>query len=278
MFRMLPSLSVIIQIVLVIIIAVAVAYLILEIIRSIRRRLGENESLKYEFITIIAHKFRTPLTQAKWLTEGLLASETDPYKKESLTSIQVANQKLIDLTGTLVELTDADNTSKTSYVFETSSVCDLARSVAEGLRPAFHEKNIFFSVECPPNDVMSSMDRARMEFVLQTLFENALNYSPPGRDVRVQVGESGKKVFISVADNGIGIRAADIPHLFMKFYRTANAKAADTEGFGVGLYLAQTIVRRHSGKIDVTSPGENQGSTFTITLPKAKNVVQKITN
>src|SRR6267142_3190135 len=68
------------------------------------RKWQENEKLKYEFITIIAHTFRTPLTQMKWLIENLLPSLTDAYQKESLESMRQANQRLVSLTGTLIEL------------------------------------------------------------------------------------------------------------------------------------------------------------------------------
>src|SRR3989344_7581833 len=88
------------------------------------RKLRENENLKYEFITIIAHKFRTPLTHMKWLSEGLIADELDPRKRENLREMRQANQKLIDLTGTLIELTDSDDDSKSSYVFETVNLRD----------------------------------------------------------------------------------------------------------------------------------------------------------
>ena len=70
--------------------------------------------------------------------------------------------------------------------------------------------------------------------------------------------------------SGIGISKKDLPHIFSKFYRGKNARNTDTEGFGVGLYLASSIIKRLGGKIKVFSEGEGMGSTFTVTLPKSR--------
>jgi two-component system, OmpR family, phosphate regulon sensor histidine kinase PhoR len=234
---------------------------------AVWNKLNENENLKYEFITIIAHKFRTPLTQIKWLAEGMVADEQDGYKKEGLQNMQHSTQQLIDLTGTLIELTDSDNASRNSYSFERINMCDLVRGVADTFKNTFHEKNLFLGVQCSTPTIFANIDKPRMEFVLQTLLQNSATYSPPGRNVDVNISTDKHKVVITFADHGIGIDPKDISKIFTKFFRTENAKATDTEGFGVGLYLAQAIVRRHKGKILVFSEGIDRGTTFQIVVP-----------
>jgi two-component system phosphate regulon sensor histidine kinase PhoR len=240
------------------------------IVRYLVKKFDKNEALKYEFITIIAHKFRTPLTHVKWSTDELVKNEPDPYKKRSLQDIQQSNEKLIKLTGTLIELTDSDNTATSSYNFERTSLCSFVRTIGDSCKDAFHEKNIFFSVQCPPDDIFVKIDPQRMEFVLQTLLENALIYTPTGKNVAVIVQRISHKSFVSVTDQGIGIDKKDMSNIFTKFFRADNARATDTEGFGVGLYLAQAITRRHKGRIDVDSAGIGAGSTFTVTLRVVK--------
>ncbi len=236
------------------------------IIWTIVKKLRTNETLKYEFITIIAHKFRTPLTQVKWVSEELLKSEQDSYKHQSIQDIQQSNEKLIKLTNTLIELTDSDNNSVSAYAFEKVNLCEFVRTVSNILKDAFHEKNIFFSVQCPSTDIQVKIDPQRMEFVLQTLLGNALAYTPPGQNVDVTVQKIRHEAIISITDHGIGIDKKDLPHVFTKFFRAQNAQAVDTEGFGVGLYLAQAITRRHKGNISVDSAGIGTGATFTIRL------------
>jgi signal transduction histidine kinase len=246
--------------------AVSIGSILILLIRIVWQKLAKNELLKYEFITIVAHKFRTPLTHIKWASGELMNTEQDPYKKQTLSDLLESNEKLIKLTNTLIEITDSDNESGSAYDFEQTSLSDFIRTIGDTFKDNFHEKNVFFAVQCPPQDILVMIDRPRMEFVLQTLLENALHYTPPGRDVTLSVTSTGKKALISVADRGIGIRKEDLPFIFSKFFRTENAQTTDTEGFGVGLYLAESIIRRHKGEIGVSSAGLDLGSTFTITL------------
>ncbi|MBU6231266.1 HAMP domain-containing histidine kinase [Patescibacteria group bacterium] len=238
--------------------------------RRIIRKLRENDTLKYEFITIIAHKFRTPLTSTKWLLEGQISDETDHTKKESLIEMKNNTENLISMTGTLIEMTDTDNESKSSYEFDKTDLCDIVKSVADAHKSMFHEKNLFFSVRCEAEGVIVNADKPRLEFVLQTLMENAKSYTPPGRNVEVIVGKNGRFGTVSVIDSGIGIAPQDMRHIFTKFYRTKNAQQMDTEGFGVGLFLARSVIKRHKGRLEVSSPGIDQGTTFTLSLPLAR--------
>lgn len=237
---------------------------------AIWHKIKENENLKYEFITIIAHKFRTPLTQMKWISETMVSEEKDSYKKENLENIHHSTQQLIDLTGTLIELTDSDNASTNSYNFERINLCEIVKSVSDTFKSSFHEKNIFLGLQCAAPQIFSNIDRPRMEFVLQTILQNSITYSPPGRNVEVLISTEKNKAKITVKDRGIGIDPKDISKIFTKFFRTSNAQRTDTEGFGIGLYLAQAIVRRHKGKIHVFSEGVNMGTTFEIVLPTIK--------
>jgi len=232
------------------------------------RKMQENEIMKYEFITIIAHKFRTPLTQLKWLIEGLMETEQDTSSRENLGNMKQSTDRLINMTGTLIELTNADTENKASYQIESVPVCESTRTVTNSLKAAFQEKNISFSVQCLVEEVTINADRTRFEFVLQTLLENSFNYTPPGRQVQVSVDADARRAYVTVTDNGIGISVNDLPKIFGKFYRTQNAKSMDTEGFGVGLYFSQTIIRRFGGKIEVYSPGIDKGSTFRIVIPR----------
>ncbi len=246
------------------IVAVGIIFLLTYIISKVYKN---SESMKNEFITIIAHKYNTPLTKMKWLLETLISNEQDPYKKENLNEIHKANEQLVKLTGTLIELTDSTKRSKAAYSFEKLNVCELTKKVGDELKISFQEKNISFSIQCPENDIFIKADRTRIEFVVQVLMQNACIYTPSGKNVNVAVSKSGSKTIISVVDNGIGIEHSDMSRIFTEFYRTKNAQLTDTEGFGVGLYLARSIVKKHRGKIEVYSKGLNEGSTFKIVLP-----------
>ncbi len=240
------------------------------VILSLWKMFHNNETLKYEFITIIAHKYRTPLTQVKWLCENLLNSEKDEYKKESLRNINQSNDKLIKLTNSLIEITDSDRSATASYSFETVHLCDFVRLVAEPYKTLFHEKNIFFSVECVAEDIKVKIDKQRIEFVLQSLLENACTYTSPGKNVRVIVERSFRKGLVSVIDQGIGLSGGDLSRIFTKFFRSDSARRVDTEGFGISLFLSKAIMRRHKGKIQVSSDGPEKGAKFELILKVVK--------
>jgi len=258
------AILVMIAVVVILVIAIVMA------VRHISRRFKENEVMKYEFITIVAHKFRTPLTHMKWIIETFAASETDPYKVENIKELEKANQKLITLTGTLIEITDTSDTSKALYAEETVNLCEFVRTVTTKLRDDFHEKNIFFSLKCEADDIYVSIDPVRLEFVLQTLLENSITYSPSGRNIDVAIFTEKHKAICSVTDNGIGISPDDMSRIFSKFYRAKEAQRMDTEGFGIGLYLAQSIMNHLHGTLAVYSEGLNKGSTFSMILPLTK--------
>ena len=242
----------------------------LAIVVFIWKRLNENNRMKYEFVTIIAHKFRTPLTYVKWVCDDMTKEETDSFKKQNLENIKKSNQNLIDLTGTLIEIADSESSGASTYVYKKIVLCDIVKNVFNNLRDSFHEKNIFFEFECIDDKIMVKADQARLEFVLNTLLENACNYTPTGKNVKVTVTGKLFDAAISVEDTGIGISKQDLPHVFSKFFRGKNARINDTEGFGVGLYLASSIIKHLHGKIRAESAGENLGSKFTMTLPRVR--------
>lgn len=252
------------------VLGIALLCALILLVGLIWQKLRENAHLKYEFVTIIAHKFRTPLTYVKWSSDGLINDEHDPYKKKILEDIKRGNEGLIKLTNTLLEITETDNKSRSSYAYGRLNLCDFVHEVAESYRDSFHQKNIFFSVACMEDQIFVKIDKARMEFVLQVLFENALAYTPTGKNVEVTVGHSGHKAFIQVTDHGIGMDEKTLKRLFTKFFRADNAMRVDTEGFGVGLFLAKSVVRRHKGKLEAFSNGLNEGSTFRVMLKKVK--------
>ena len=257
---------------LIIVAIVALVLVILAIIAFIiiRKRLIENNHMKYEFVTIVAHKFRTPMTYIKWVCDTLIPDETDSFKKKSLEDIKKSNQKIIDLVSTLIEIADDENKAGASYVIDKFPIYDFTKSVADRFKDTLHEKNLFFSLDCDDKTAMVKADQSRLEFVLTTLLDNAQTYTNPGQNVAVFINASLLSVKISVQDSGIGISKSDLPHIFSKFYRGKNARSTDTEGFGVGLYLANSIIKKLGGKMSVESPGEGMGSIFSITLPRVR--------
>jgi signal transduction histidine kinase len=110
------------------------------------------------------------------------------------------------------------------------------------------------------------LDQSQIERVLVNLVSNAINYTPENKAINIETVVEAQAVVIRVTDQGMGISAEDLPHVFDRFYRTAEARESLLSGTGLGLAITKQIVEMHSGSISVTSePG--QGSTFTVCLP-----------
>ena len=229
------------------------------------RRLREGDLLKYEFITTITHKFRTPLTHIKWSSDNLLKSNLGESEQDQLRHIQAANSKLVELTNLLIKLPETESEIY-SYQHRSGNIANTIQEVVNSLAKTAEVKNITIEKKLKP-EITTTFDEERIKFVIQVLIENAIHYTPNGGLITISVYRNGKNVVYAIKDNGIGISKENMSLLFSKFYRGDKARTADTEGMGIGLYVAKEIIARHHGKIWAESAGLNKGSIFYFSLP-----------
>lgn len=229
------------------------------------RRLREGDLLKYEFITTITHKFRTPLTHIKWSSDNLLKSNLVEPDREQVEHIKIAGIKLIELTNLLVKLPELES-DVYNYHFQRSDISKIVREITDSLIGQAKIKNVTI-VKNINSELTTSFDPERIRFVVQVLIENAIHYTPNNGLITISAYREGKNIICSIKDTGIGISRENMPLLFSKFYRGGKARMIDTEGIGIGLYAAKEIIARHHGKIWAESAGPKQGSTFYFSLP-----------
>jgi len=231
------------------------------------RRLRENEILKYEFVTTVAHKFRTPLTHIKWASENLTPKITSAEDKLQLNYIKNADEKLVELTGLLMNISEAED-NEYEYKMVPSSLSKIVDEIADSHKEQYTIKNLNVIKEIEP-DLIAEFDESRIKFVIQTFTENAMHYTPEGGTINISLKRSGNDVVFSVKDSGMGISQEELPRLFNKFYRGHKARLTDTEGMGIGLYMSKEIIARHNGKIWAYSQGTGKGSIFSFSLKSA---------
>lgn len=232
------------------------------------RRLRESDLLKYEFITTITHKFRTPLTYVRWSADNLSKSNLGEFEKEQIDNIKTANIKLVELTNLLAKLPEAEN-NVYNYSLSRGDISGVVGEIADSLAGPAKAKNIKI-VKNINKDIIADFDPDRIKFVTQVFIENAIHYTPNNGLITISTYNDEKNVFCSVKDNGIGISKEGLSLLFSKFYRGNVARLSDTEGIGIGLYIAKEIISKHGGRIWAESAGQNQGSTFYFSLPAVK--------
>jgi signal transduction histidine kinase len=228
----------------------------------------DTDRLKYEFLTIAAHKLRTPLTRIRWEIPSLIALAGDNAAlREGLVRIDVANSRLIELSNVLME---AAHSADSTYVYRTDHV-DLDLLVTNAVQrfdAQIKEKNLSLVVKSEALTSVPRGDANRLGAVVDVLVENAVIYNKQGGALHIGIAMDGpRRVKLTVSDAGIGIAPEDRRHIFTSFFRSDAAKRSDTEGVGIGLAVAKRIIEKHGGTIAVDSPGEGKGSTFWFTLP-----------
>jgi len=217
------------------------------------RQLKEADILKYEFVTTVTHKFRTPLTHIKWAAENLKKTGISEDQKNQVDYIESANVKLVELTDLLANASDSDE-NVYQYTLRRHDFSAFVEEVVNAAMEHMNAKKILLVKEISP-DVYASFDVARLRFVLQTFLENAVNYTPEGGTVTVIVSNRGRSAVCSVKDTGLGMSKSELPLIFTKLYRGARARSVDTEGMGIGLFISKGIMNRHHGRIWVESEG-----------------------
>lgn len=233
------------------------------------RRIRETDFLKYEFIDVITHKFRTPLTAIKWSSESLMESAPEGIREE-ISHIQKSANSLVDLTNLLANLSVADEKTF-GYNFVKLDLGNLIKNLISESSEKIKAKDITL-LPLSYSSIFVLADEQKIKFVFQTLLDNAISYTKQGGRISFETSVLNKeKVTVKITDTGIGIGEEEIKHIFTKFYRTESSKKADTEGMGIGLYLTQKIVEKHGGKTWVKSEGNSKGSSFFVSLPILKD-------
>ncbi len=230
------------------------------------KQIRQVDVLKYEFINNVSHKFRTPLTHIRWLAEDLRETNDEATRNKYVDQIQYASLRLFELTNAVIDVSRDEN-DLYLYRFTPVHLNSLLKELFTTHDDLIERKKLKVEFDVPDELPTIQADKTRLQFALQIIFENALVYTPEEGKVSIKVRQIGGEVLITFKDNGIGVPEDDIDRIFSKFYRSVNARHTDTEGMGIGLYMAKNIVDKHRGKIWVTSAGEGTGTEFTVSIP-----------
>ena len=229
--------------------------------------LAQTEERRRQLIGDVAHELRTPLSSIKSVMEGL-EDGVLPAEPATFHDVQREVGRLQRLVQDLEELSRAE-AGQIPLELEAVNPVVFIRAAAERLRMQFDDKGVALRLELVEDLPLVQADAARMTQVLLNLLGNAVQYTPSGGQLSVSAWASSNEVIITVQDTGIGIPAEHLHHIFERFYRVDKSRSRTGGGSGIGLTISRHLVEAHSGQLTVASPGLNQGSTFTITLPLA---------
>ena len=229
-------------------------------------------ALRDEFLASVAHDLKNPLTSIHGYTELLSRlgnrAETVPTARfhPYLTAIRRSAARMADSIDELMDITRLGAERSLELHRELVDVAALVREVAGEQQQGTDRHHI---VVAGVATLVGDWDRARLVRVIQNLISNAVRYSPEGGEVTVAVDQqqdaAGTWARVQITDRGVGIPAADLPHIFEQFHRGSNV-VGRLGGTGIGLFSVRHIVEQHGGTVAVESR-EGEGSTFTVCLP-----------
>lgn len=228
--------------------------------------LRDAEQRRAALIGDVAHELRTPLASIGGYAEGLLDGVVVPNDKTYAIIRDEAGrmQRLVD---DLQALSRAEAGTLTLYPTQVDLQQLVTRAVGllDGQTAA---TGVTLTQQHQQKSELVTADADRMVQVILNLLTNAVRASKAGQQIRIATGHDANAVWCTVADEGIGIDAAHLGHIFERFYRVDPSRARSTGGSGVGLTIARAICEAHGGTLTAHSDGLGRGATFTITLPR----------
>jgi len=223
--------------------------------------------LKDQFLATVSHELRNPLAPILTWTQLLRSGTLDKGKADR--GLEVIERNVMSLSELIDDLVDVSRVVSGKFRLDVRPI-DLApviRAAAESQRPASDAKQIRLTLVLDERAGMISGDSERLQQVMGNLLSNAIKFTPKGGRVHVVLGRAESHVEMSVSDNGIGIEAHFLPHIFEPFQQEKDGSMRRHSGLGLGLSIVRHIVELHGGEIIAVSPGSGKGSTITVQLP-----------
>lgn len=227
-------------------------------------RLQAVEATRRQMFGDLAHEIRTPVS----VLEAYLEAVEDGVKTLDPPTIAMLREqtgRLVRFAADAASLAQAEE-AHTAIAPDWMEVGDLVGTVSAAVADRYAAKSVTLTVRTGGVARLWA-DRQRLAQILNNLLDNALRHTPAGGSVVLAAAISGTEMVFTVSDDGDGIPAEHLPHLFERFYRADSARDRGRGGSGIGLAIAKALTEAHGGHISVVSRGPGRGATFTVTVP-----------
>lgn len=231
----------------------------------------EMDRMKSDFVSLVSHQLRTPLSATRWFLEILLKGVGGPLndkQKSFASSAMESTNRMIRLVNTLLNISRLESGKLKVAPMRTNCVSFL-KSLIKEITVVARAHNVSLRFTSPLRSLFILVDRDLFREVVSNLVTNAIQYATRQQEkshVHIRLSASKGRVVIEVEDNGIGIPEKDQFHIFTKFYRASNAQQHVVDGNGLGLFTVKKILDETGGEIAMQSE-EGKGTTFTIRFP-----------
>jgi signal transduction histidine kinase/CheY-like chemotaxis protein len=242
--------------------------------RRALRAAADEARRRDEFLAVVSHELRTPLGAILIWTQLLRTAERERAPDER--ALEMIERSARSLAQLIDDLLDVSRMVSGKLRMERRPV-DLGTVVGaavESARLGAAARGVDFTARLAPNLPQVAGDPTRLQQVAANLISNAVKFTPRGGRVTVMLVRAGDEARLTVADTGVGIEPEFLPHVFERFTQADTTSTRRYKGMGLGLSIARHLVERHGGAIRASSPGVDQGTTFTVTLPFAARVAK----
>lgn len=252
---------------------------VIAFMKIVRDRTAQAAAMRSrtEFITVASHQLRGPVTDINWALDSLArATGLAPEDKEIMENAAAASRGLLRRIEDLLNISKMEE-GQFGYRFEDANIADFIGKILADILPAAKKAGVKIYFDRPTGELPHvSIDPKQLSLAFVDLLENAIRYNVLNGEVTVKVDAMPGKPFLEVTikDTGIGIPPESMEKLFTKFYRADNAMKSQTEGSGLGLYIAKSIVSSHGGEIWAESE-LNRGTVIHFTLPTDLNLLPR---
>ena len=239
-------------------------------------RLAEASRLKSEFVSIVSHQLRAPLSNMKWIADLLVSGKGNSNQKEYFLMLKENSSRMQELINDLLMVSRIEEggllTKREEFSFQ-----DLLKEVVLNFKPMMQATNIVLHVKEQSKIPKVFADPSQIRHVVSNLLENAIKYTgktpnavlkdgAKEHTITMHIKNTGRSLRFEIEDKGVGIPKEDQKYIFEKFFRSGNVLRHETQGSGLGLYIAKAIVKRSGGEMGFDSI-EHKGSTFWFTIP-----------
>lgn len=235
-------------------------------------KLAEANRMKSEFISIVSHQLRTPLSNLRWAIELLMSGRLGEIEKRQIEYFKILKDNISRMRELIKDLLIVSRIETATLILKKESVSleDLVREIMKEFQPFAKASNVEMKFKCQKKLPKILVDPFQIRQVIENLLDNAIRYTKGKGKVEILLKKRDENLYFEIKDNGVGIPREDQKHIFKKFFRSSNAMRHQTQGSGLGLYIAKAIIEKSGGKIGFRSQ-ENKGSTFWFILPCKAN-------
>ncbi|MDD5144640.1 MAG: HAMP domain-containing sensor histidine kinase [Candidatus Pacebacteria bacterium] len=252
----------------VVLLVASILFVLSTIISHSFDKLAEASRMKTEFVNIVSHQLRSPLSNLKWVIELLFSGRIGAVSEKQTEYFKILKENSSRMEELISDLLIVSRIEQGRFPQRKEKIFlkDIVQGVIKNSEIFARASNVQIEFKAE-NDLPSVFnDPSQAKLIVENLVDNAIRYTKERGKVEVSLVKKKNHLILSVKDSGVGIPKNDQKYIFQKFFRSANALKHQTEGSGLGLYITRSIIEKFNGRIKFNSQ-EGVGSTFLVTLP-----------